>query len=149
MDLQTGGPRAGTSHSMWRHLRGRCRRIKLEDPSPLMTSALSFLFSAQIFRLPNKPGVQPPPVESIIMLLIAERAWQRFGRNCMLIELFFYLAYLSILSFVAMDRISDEPVLVLNPCAFPQPHPTASRRHARSKAVPPPPSLAAPFLSVL
>lgn len=70
-----------------------------------------------IFRLPNKPGVEPPPVESIIMLLIAERAWQRFGRNMLFIEMFFYVAYLSLLSFVSMDRISDEPLLVINPCA--------------------------------
>lgn len=129
------------------------------EPSVKPSTDGADLPEPMIFRLPNKPGVQPPPVESIIMLLVAERgedsfssweatpvcargggsgatctcaslgtpsptphlaAWQRFGRNLLFIELFFFLGYLALLSFVSMDRIADEPILVLDPCVTPK-----------------------------
>lgn len=101
--------------------------------------------------MPNKPGVRPPPVETILMLLFCERcdprrtpapqplapggpperphralarpppphprAWQRFGRNLLLLEFIFHLLLVGVLSFVSMDRISPRPMLTRNLCA--------------------------------
>lgn len=66
--------------------------------------------------MPNQPGVEPPPVESILLLLLAERVWQRFGRNLVLLELAFYLCFLGVLTAVAVDRVSPRSKLARDRC---------------------------------
>lgn len=66
----------------------------------------------EVFRIPSRPGKPPPQMETMLLLLIAERAWRRFGFLLVLIEAFWFSVILGVVTFALMDRTSESPVLL-------------------------------------
>lgn len=59
--------------------------------------------------MPIKPGVESPPVSSMVLLIIAEYCWVTFGRRLLLLEFAFYCCFLGLLTFATVDRSARYP----------------------------------------
>lgn len=79
------------------------------------------------FKFPHKPGVQPPPVESTLLLVLAEYLWNGFGRRLLVTEMCLcYVPWLGLLTFVTVSRGTLDDVV-------------QTSRHAHSAYAPPRP----------
>lgn len=72
----------------------------------------------QTFKFPHKPGIQPPPVESTLLLVLAEYLWYSFGRNLLLCEMFLvYGPWLGLLTWVTVSRGTQLDEVQATKCA--------------------------------
>lgn len=64
-----------------------------------------------MFRVRSRPGKPPPQMETMLLLLIAEKAWRRFGALLVFLEGGCFSAFLGVVTFALLDRTSESPVL--------------------------------------
>lgn len=63
----------------------------------------------ETFKFPHKPGTEPPPVESTVLLILAEYLWYAFGRQLLICEIVFaYAPFLGLLTYVTVSRGTTE-----------------------------------------
>lgn len=73
--------------------------------SPDLVRAFATPRRAQVTQLPVKPGRRNPPVETMLLLLIAHNAWRAFGRAMVTAELvFLYAPFLAVLTWATARR---------------------------------------------
>lgn len=53
-------------------------------------------------------------MESMLLLLIADRAWRRFGRYIVLVECIAFSAFVGLGTYAVLDRTSETPELTTN-----------------------------------
>lgn len=72
----------------------------------------------ETFKFPHKPGIKPPPVESTVLLILAECVWFGFGRRLLVCEMLgVYTPWIGLLTWITVSRGTLDDWVQGNLCA--------------------------------